>query len=117
MSAKNLFGGNRTEWTYDANNIQKYVKIYREMMIFWKSKFDKKIYEVNYEDLVKNQSIEIKNLLNFCNLKFEENCLQHHKSKNPVKTVSINQSRKPIYKDSIDINLKYKNFDNLFKDI
>ena len=114
---KNLFGGNRTEWTYDTDNIQKYVKIYREMMIFWKSKFDKKIYEVNYEDLVKNQSIEIKNLLDFCNLKFEENCLQHHKSKNPVKTVSINQSRKPIYKDSVDLNLKYKNFDNLFKDI
>ena len=37
---KNLFGGNRTEWTYDADNIQKYVKIYREMMIFWKSKYD-----------------------------------------------------------------------------
>ncbi len=114
---KNLFGGNRTEWTYDTYNIQKYVKIYREMMIFWKSKFDKKIYEVNYEDLVKNQSVEIKNLLDFCNLKFEENCLQHHKSKNPVKTVSINQSRKPIYKDSIDLNLKYKNFESLFKDI
>ena len=114
---KNLFGGNRTEWTYDTDNIQKYVKIYREMMIFWKSQFDKKIYEVNYEDLVKNQSVEIKNLLDFCNLKFEENCLQHHKSKNPIKTVSINQSRKPIYKDSIDLNLKYKNFDNLFKDI
>ena len=86
-------------------------------MIFWKSKFDKKIYEVNYEDLVKNQSIEIKNLLDFCSLKFEKNCLQHHKSKNPVKTVSINQSRKPIYKDSIDLNLKYKNFESLFKDI
>ena len=87
------------------------------MMIFWKSKFGKKIYEVNYEDLIKNLSIEIKNLLDFCSLKFEKNCLQHHKSKNPVKTVSINQSRKPIYKDSIDLNLKYKNFDKLFKDI
>ena len=77
----------------------------------------KKIYEINYEDLINNQSTEIKNLLNFCNLKFEENCIRHHRSKNPVKTVSINQSRKPIYKDSIDLNLKYKNFNNLFKDI
>ena len=87
------------------------------MMDFWKSKIDKKIYEIKYEDLVKNQEIEIRNLLNFCNLQFEQNCLEHHKSKNPIKTVSINQSRKPIYKDSIDLNLKYKNFDNLFKDI
>ena len=114
---KNLFGGNRTDWTYDVENIQKYVKIYREMMDFWKNKIDKKIYEINYEDLVKNQGVEIKNLLNFCNLEFEQECLQHHKSKNPIKTVSINQSRHPIYKDSIESNLKYKNFNNLFKDI
>ena len=60
---------------------------------------------------------EIKNLLNFCNLKFEQNCLRHYKNKNPIKTVSINQSRHPIYKDSIESNLKYKNFNNLFKDI
>jgi len=114
---KNLFGGNRTEWTYDISNIQKYVKIYREMMDFWKNKIGKKIYEINYEDLVKNQEIEIKSLLNFCSLQFEQECLQHHKSKNPIKTVSINQSRQPIYKDSIESNLKYKNFNNLFKDI
>ena len=56
-------------------------------------------------------------LLNFYNLEFEQECLQHHKSKNPIKTVSINQSRKPIYKDSIESNRKYKNFNNLFKDI
>ena len=87
------------------------------MMDFWKNKIDKKIYEINYEDLVKNQEIEIKNLLNFCNLEFEQECLQHHKSKNPIKTVSINQSRQPIYKDSVESNLKYKNFNNLFKDI
>ena len=87
------------------------------MMDFWKNKIDKKIYEINYEDLVKNHEIEIKNLLNFCSLQFEQECLQHHKSKNPIKTVSINQSRQPIYKDSIESNLKYKNFNNLFKDI
>ncbi len=87
------------------------------MMNFWKNKIDKKIYEINYEDLVKNQEIEIRNLLNFCNLQFEQSCLNYHKSKNPIKTVSINQSRKPIYKDSIESNLKYKNFNNFFKDI
>ena len=114
---KNLFGGNRTDWTYDVTNIQKYVKIYKEMMKFWKNKVSEKIYEINYEDLVQNQEIEIKKLLDFCDLKFQEECLQHHKSDNPIKTVSINQSRQPIYKDSVKSNLKYKNFNNLFKDI
>ena len=114
---KNLFGGNRTEWTYEVSNIKKYVKIYREMMDFWRTKFSKNIYNINYEDLINNQETEIKNLLNFCNLQFEESCLHHDKNKNPIKTVSINQSRKPIYKDSIESNLKFKDFNNLFKDI
>tara|TARA_B100000700_G_scaffold966_1_gene1367 strand:- start:10199 stop:11758 length:1560 start_codon:yes stop_codon:yes gene_type:complete len=113
---KNLFGGNRTDWTYDIKNIQKYVKIYKEMMDFWNNKFSSKIYEINYEELVQNQETEIKNLLNFCDLKFENECLEHHKSKNPIKTVSINQSRRPIYKDSIKSNLKFKKFNDLFKD-
>ena len=111
---KNLFGGNRTDWTYDIENIQKYVKIYKEMMEFWNNKFGSKIYEINYEDLVQNQETEIKNLLSFCDLNFESECLEHHKSKNPIKTVSINQSRKPIYKDSIKSNLKFKKFNDLF---
>ena len=114
---KNLFGGNRTDWTYDIKNIKKYIKIYKEMMDFWNNKFDSKIYEINYEDLVKNQETEIKNLLNFCDLEFENQCLEHHKSKNPIKTVSINQSRRPIYKDSVESNLKFKKFNNLFEDI
>ena len=87
------------------------------MMDFWKSKIDKKIYDISYENLVQNQEIEIRNLLNFCNIKFEKSCLNHHTIKNPIKTVSITQSRKPIYKDSIESNLKYKNFNNLFKEI
>ena len=40
---KNLFGGNRTDWTSDVTNIQKYVKIYKEMMKFWKNKVSEKI--------------------------------------------------------------------------
>ena len=43
--------------------------------------------------------------------------LKGKSNKSPIKTVSINQSRRPIYKDSVELNLKYKKFNNLFKDI
>ena len=33
------------------------------------------------------------------------------------KVMGLSSYGKPIYKDSIDSNLKYKNFNNLFKDI
>lgn len=53
---------------------------------------------------------EIKKLLNFCNLKWDPDCLNFHKNKKtPIQTVSVSQARKPIYKSSINSNIGYSN--------
>ena len=114
---KNLFGGNRTDWTYNEKNIIKYINIYKDLMQFWKNKIGNYIYEIKYEDLVENKEIEIKKMLEFCNLNWQPDCLEFYKKKNPIKTVSINQSRKPIYKDSVNKSNNYKDFLNLFHDL
>ena len=114
---KNLFGGNRTDWTYNEKNIIKYINIYRDLMQFWKNKIGNYIYEIQYEDLVENKEVEIKKMLEFYNLNWQPDCLEFYKKKNPIKTVSINQSRKPIYKDSVNISNNYKDFLNLFHDL
>jgi len=114
---KNLFGGNRTDWTYNEKNIIKYINIYRDLMQFWKNKIGNYIYEIKYEDLVENKEVEIKKMLEFCNLNWQPDCLEFYKKKNPIKTVSINQSRKPIYKDSVNKSKNYKDFLNLFHDL
>ena len=107
---KNLFGGNRTDWTYNEKNIIKYINIYRDLMQFWKNKIGNYIYEIKYEGLVENKEVEIKKMLEFCNLNWQPDCLEFYKKKNPIKTVSINQSRKPIYKDSVNKSKNYKDF-------
>ena len=107
---KNLFGGNRTDWTYNEKNIIKYINIYRDLMQFWKNKIGNYIYEIKYEDLVENKEVEIKKMLEFCNLNWQPDCLEFYKKKNLIKTVSINQSRKPIYKDSVNKSNNYKDF-------
>ena len=47
--------------------------------------------------------------LKFCDLDFDPRCLNHHKSKKtPIRTVSVNQARKPIYSSSINKNQFYE---------
>ena len=36
------------------------------------------IYDIKYEDLIKNTKKEIKNLLKYCNLDWEDKCLDFH---------------------------------------
>ena len=87
-----------------------YYKQYQNLMIFWKSLFKDSIFEVNYENLVNNNSSEIKNIIDYCELKWEENCLSFHKNKAPIKTLSTAQARKPIYKSSVNSFDKFSFF-------
>ena len=48
-------------------------------------KFPKFIYEVEYLDLVENPKVEIEKLLNFCDLDWDESCLNHDKKKELLK--------------------------------
>ena len=43
------------DWTYSQKNIVKYVQIYKEIMSFWKEKFQIIFMNLNYEDLVNDQ--------------------------------------------------------------
>ena len=66
--------------------------------------------------MISNPDEKIKELINFCKLNWEEECLNFYKNDNPIKTLSVNQANKPIYKSSLN---KFKNFekelDILFK--
>ena len=52
-------------------------------------------------------------LLKYCDLEFEEKCLEFHKNKRPIKTVSAAQAREPIYKSSIS---SYKNYEKFMEE-
>ena len=109
---KNIFDGRELNWSYDENNIVDYFKIYKSLINFWFKKYPGKIYTIKYENLIENTESEIKKILNYCELNFEENCLNYYKSKKTIKTVSAAQARKPIYKDSVNSSDK---FDKYFK--
>jgi hypothetical protein len=79
-------------------------------MEFWKQKYSDSIFDISYEKLISNKEEEIKKLIKFCDLNWEENCLLFHKNKTPIKTMSTAQARNPIYKTSMNSFDKYKDY-------
>ena len=112
---KNTFEGWSLPWSYNQEYLVKFIDLYKELMLFWHSKIPNYIYDCHYEKLVNDPINETKKLISFCNLDWEDNCLDHTKNKTGIKTVSIAQARNPIHKNSVNLNeeyLKYLNFLN-----
>ncbi len=87
-----------------------FYSIYQDLMIFWKSSFNKEIYDLSYEDLINDPENKIKEIIKFCGLKWQNECLEYYNNKRSIKTVSFNQARKPIYKNSLKGTAKFKNY-------
>ena len=106
---KNLFEGG-LNFSYDQDDLVKYYNQYLELMKYWKFVYQDSILDVKYEDLISDNTNEIKRIINYCKLKFENSCLSFHKNKTPIKTMSTAQARKPIYKSSIKSFEKFREF-------
>jgi len=106
---KNNFASNMMNWAYKQNEIAQFYNTYKKLMNFWKIKLNDFIYDVEYEKIVSNKEFEIKKLLEFCDLNWDESCLNHSKnSKTPIKTVSISQAREDVYTSSVKSSELYK---------
>lgn len=80
-------------------------------MQHWKKILPDFIYDISYEALIQNQKEETVKLLKACKLDWDKNCLEFYKNKRAIKTASVVQVRKPIYKNSMNSWKNYK--DNL----
>ena len=106
---KNLFEGG-LNFTYDQEDLVKYYQNYEILMKFWNEKYPGEIFNISYEKLISNNEEEIKKLIKYCELDWEEDCLSFHKNKTPIKTMSTAQARNPIYKTSLNAFEKFKNY-------
>ena len=104
---KNYFVGHQG-YAYDLEELGAYYNLYKKLMKHWHKLFPDGFFEIHYDNLVKDQKDQTLQLLKFCQLDWEENCLAFHKTKRIVNTASSVQIRKPIYKDSLEIAKKYK---------
>jgi len=103
---KSFFNGNG--YSFNQNDLAQYYGLYRDLMGFWDELFPNQIYNVCYEDLTTNQEIETRNLLKYCELEWDENCLNFHKNMAAVKTTSSMQVRRKMYQGSSEVWKKYE---------
>ena len=104
---KNYFSSAKLNFAYDLSEIINYYKLYQDLMKYWEDLFPQQIIEIKYEELVDNPEESIKSLIKSCDFKWDEQCLNFHKNKRPIKTASDAQARKKIYKSSLGISKKY----------
>ena len=97
-------------FTYDLNEMARYYVNYIKLMDHWDEVLPGKVHRVNYEDVVENQELETRKLLQYCNLTFEEQCLKFYETKRAVKTASSEQVRQPIYKQSVQLWQHYEEY-------
>lgn len=107
---KNYFDSSGLGFSYNQNDLAKYYGSYREMIEFWHNIFTGQIYDLSYEGLTINQEDEIRNLLEYCDLDWDKNCLNFHKNNRIVKTTSSIQVRRKIYQGSSEEWKKYRDY-------
>jgi hypothetical protein len=98
---KNSFSSKSIGFSYDLNDLGKYYNLYDDLINFWKKLYPETIYNLNYQKLVDSKNEEIRKLIKFCNLEWEEDCLYPEKNIKSVSTASLSQVRSPIYKSSV----------------
>ena len=89
-------------FSYDLADLGHYYRDYVELMRHFDAVLPGQVHRVIYEDLVVNPEDEIRRLLKFCDLPFERACLKFYETDRPVRTVSSEQVRRPLYRDALE---------------
>jgi tetratricopeptide (TPR) repeat protein len=76
---------------------------YQEMMRYWREILPSgSILDVQYEDLVSDPAPEIRRMLEFCGLEWNEACLSPEANSKEITTPSLWQARQPINRNSVE---------------
>ena len=89
-------------FTYDLGDIGRYYADYVELMAHFDAVLPGRVHRVIYEEMVADPEREVRRLLDYCGLPFEESCLRFHETERAVRTASSEQVRQPIFTDAVD---------------
>jgi tetratricopeptide (TPR) repeat protein len=112
---KQLFSRGQN-FTYDMLDLAHYYQQYDAMIKHWHKVLPGKILDVHYEETVHDVESQVKRILDFCSLPFEQSCVDFHQTDRAVKTASSEQVRQPIYKGALGTWRHYEEFLGLWKE-
>jgi tetratricopeptide (TPR) repeat protein len=94
-------------YTRDLETLGKFYKLYEEQVAHWKAVTGLKWYDNDYEQLVADPEPNIRRMIDFLGLPWDEKCLSHTETERSVMTFSRWQVRQPIYQTSVEKWRKY----------
>lgn len=95
-------------WSYDQQETALYYSAYSQLMSHWKNVMPGVIYELAYEDLVKDVEAQTGKLLEYCGLDWDPRCVRFYEHQAVSTTASASQVRQPVYQTSIN---RWKTYD------
>ena len=106
---KQLFAEGQ-EFSYSLEDVGRYYRDYLELMDHWQAVLPGEILTVQHEDVVDDLETQVRHMLDFCGLPFEEACLRYYETERDVRTPSSEQVRQPIFRTALDQWKPYENF-------
>jgi tetratricopeptide (TPR) repeat protein len=88
--------------TYDLSELGRYYKRYEQLMGHWRRVLPAgRILDVHYENVVADPEGEVRRILSYCGLPWDDRCLSFYNTDRPVRTASAAQVRQPIYNSAV----------------
>jgi tetratricopeptide (TPR) repeat protein len=91
----------RIRWACHEDHIAHRIGQYRRVMAHWRAVLPVPMLEIDYEETVSDTEAVARRMLEFIGLNWDPACLAPHRSDRLVRTASVTQVRKPVYRDSV----------------
>ena len=89
-------------FSYDLTELGRYYRDYVELMAHLDAVLPGRIHRVLYEQMVDDTQAQVRQLLDYCGLPFDERCLRFYENERAVRTASSEQVRRPIFREGLD---------------
>lgn len=100
-SYKQLFAQGQP-FSYDLVELGEYYLQYQRLMDHWQDVLPGRVLDVQYEEVVADLEGQVRRILAYCELPWEDGCLRFHETERAVKSASSEQVRQPIYSTSVN---------------
>ena len=89
-------------FTYSLEDLGRFYRDYVDLMAHFDEVLPGRVHRVIYERMVEDTETEVRRLLAYCDLPFEDACLRFYETDRAVQTPSSEQVRQPIFREGMD---------------
>ncbi len=109
---------NPLDFAHDRADLVFFYQQYARLMTHWRSVIPRsRMLEIDYETLVAEPERATREMIDFCQLGWDEACLRHQDNQHLIMTPSLWQARQPVYRDAVERWRRYEGWLGAFRDL